>query len=301
MAEHVGHEGLSSEEFRRRAQSAYAASPIDDGRVLMSKQDRTKLAVNGATKYYDTKSGPLHALDNVSMRVRDGEFACVVGPSGCGKTTLLWSIAGLHSLTGGEVILDGEPVTGPHPQIGMVFQEANLLPWRNLDKNIEFPFEIKRQSPDRKHIDHLIDRVGLTGFGNKFPRELSGGMQQRAAIVRALSFNPSLLLMDEPFGALDAFTRDEMNLLVEEIWLETRKTIVFITHNITEAVFLSDRVFVMSSRPGRIAKIFNIEFPRPRTLDLLATKEVFDLVNEIKAEIEHEPSRTSNQLPAEAQ
>ena len=257
----------------------------------MTDSGEPKLVVRDATKYYDTKSGPLHALDNINMEVRDSEFACVVGPSGCGKTTLLWSIAGLHSLTSGDVILDGEKVTGPHPQIGMVFQEANLLPWRNLDKNIEFPFEIKGQPPDRAHIAHLLERVGLQGFGGKYPRELSGGMQQRAAIVRALSFNPSLLLMDEPFGALDAFTRDEMNLLVEEIWLETRKTIVFITHNITEAVFLSDRVFVMSSRPGRIAKIFDIDFPRPRTLDLLATKEVFDLVNEIKAEIEHEPAQ----------
>ncbi len=250
----------------------------------------TKLAVEDATKFYDTNSGPLHALDKTSLEIADGEFACVVGPSGCGKTTLLWSVAGLHSLTSGKVSLDGEAVTGPHPQIGMVFQEANLLPWRSLIKNIEFPFEIKREEPDRDHIGKLIDRVGLGGFENKYPRELSGGMQQRAAIVRALSFNPSVLLMDEPFGALDAFTRDEMNLLVEEIWLETRKTILFITHNITEAVFLSDRVFVMSSRPGRIAKVFDIPFSRPRTLDLLATKEVFDLVNEIKAEIEHSPS-----------
>ena len=248
-----------------------------------------KLAVENATKFYETKSGPLHAVDNFSMSVADGEFACVVGPSGCGKTTLLWSMAGLHSLTSGSVLLDGEAVTGPHPQIGMVFQEANLLPWRNLQRNIELPFEIKGETPDRKWIEHLLERVGLVGFDNKFPRELSGGMQQRAAIVRALSFNPSVLMMDEPFGALDAFTRDEMNLLVEEIWLETRKTIVFITHNISEAVFLSDRVFVMSARPGRLAKTFDIPFPRPRTLDLLATKEVFDLVNEIKTEIENAP------------
>ena len=254
----------------------------------------TKLVVEGATKYYETKSGPLHALDNVSMSVADGEFTCVVGPSGCGKTTLLWSVAGLHSLTSGSVFLDGQSVTGPHPQIGMVFQEANLLPWRNLTKNIEFPFEIKRQRPDREWIDHLLDRVGLAGFGNKYPRELSGGMQQRAAIVRALSFNPSVLLMDEPFGALDAFTRDEMNLLVEEIWLETKKTIVFITHNIAEAVFLSDRVYVMSARPGRMAREFAVPFDRPRSLDLFASRELFELVNEIKAEIEHTPSQAGN-------
>lgn len=257
-----------------------AAGSVDD-----------KLVIENATKFYDTKSGPLHAIDNFSMSVKDGEFACVVGPSGCGKTTLLWAVAGLHPLTSGNVLLDGEAVTQPHPQIGMVFQEANLLPWRNLDKNIRFPFEIKRQEPDTDRIEKLLARVGLEGFGNKFPRELSGGMQQRAAIVRALSFNPSVLLMDEPFGALDAFTRDEMNLLVEEIWLETKKTILFITHNITEAVFLSDRIFVMSTRPGRLAKVFNITLPRPRTLDMLATKEVFDLVNEIKAEIQNQPQR----------
>lgn len=257
-----------------------------------------KLVVNAASKFYATKSGPLHAVDQFSMSVSDGEFSCVVGPSGCGKTTLLWSIAGLHELSDGEVLLDGEKITGPHPQIGMVFQEANLLPWRTLNKNIQLPFEIKKQKPDHQHIENLLERVGLSGFENKYPRELSGGMQQRAAIVRALSFNPSVLLMDEPFGALDAFTRDEMNLLVEEIWLETRKTIVFITHNIAEAVFLSDRVFVMSARPGRLSKVFQIPFPRPRTLDLLATKEVFDLVNEIKAEIEHRPATASSSATA---
>ena len=255
---------------------------------------KDKLVIRDATKYYDTKSGPLHAIDNFNMEVKDGEFACVVGPSGCGKTTLLWSVAGLHPLTSGDVLLDGEPVVGPHPQIGMVFQEANLLPWRNLDRNIRFPFEIKGEEPDEKRIEQLLQRVGLGGFGKKFPRELSGGMQQRAAIVRALSFNPSVLLMDEPFGALDAFTRDEMNILVEEIWQETKKTILFITHNITEAVFLSDRVFVMSARPGRLAKVFEITLPRPRTLDMLASKQVFDLVNEIKAEIQHQPGDDDN-------
>jgi NitT/TauT family transport system ATP-binding protein len=258
--------------------------------MTVNSGGRAKLVVDNASKFYDTRSGPLHALDNYSMAVADGEFVCVVGPSGCGKTTLLWSLAGLHSLSSGQVLLDGEHVDGPHPQIGMVFQEANLLPWRNLDKNIQLPFEIKRSKPDMQWIEHLLERVGLAGFGNKFPRELSGGMQQRASIVRALSFNPSLLLMDEPFGALDAFTREDMNLLVEEIWLETRKTIVFITHNIAEAAFLSDRVYVMSARPGRLVKVFDVPYPRPRTLEMLAEREMFDLVNEIKAEIKHEPA-----------
>jgi NitT/TauT family transport system ATP-binding protein len=258
--------------------------------MTVNSGGRAKLVVNNASKFYATRSGPLHALDNYSMAVADGEFVCVVGPSGCGKTTLLWPMAGLHSLSSGQVLLDGEVVDGPHPQIGMVFQEANLLPWRNLDKNIQLPFEIKRTKPDLQWIEHLLERVGLAGFGNKFPRELSGGMQQRASIVRALSFNPSVLLMDEPFGALDAFTREDMNLLVEEIWLETRKTIVFITHNIAEAAFLSDRVHVMSARPGRLVKVFDVPYPRPRTLEMLADREMFDLVNEIKAEIKHEPA-----------
>lgn len=258
-----------------------------------------KLAVAGATKFYQTQSGPLHALDNISLNVGDGDFVSVVGPSGCGKTTLLWSMAGLHSLTSGSVTLDGEPVNGPHPQIGMVFQEANLLPWRTLSKNIQLPFEIKRQQPDQKWIAHLLDRVGLAGFENKFPRELSGGMQQRASIVRALSFDPSVLLMDEPFGALDAFTRDEMNMMVEQIWLETRKTIVFITHNIAEAVFLSDRVYVMSPRPGRLARSFDVAYPRPRTLDVMTDRAFFDMVNEIKAEIQHgTPNHTGTQQAA---
>ncbi len=250
-------------------------------------QSRPKLVVEDATKFYETQSGPLHALDRFSLDVGDGEFVCVVGPSGCGKTTLLWAMAGLHSLSDGRVLLDGAPVIGPHPEIGMVFQEANLLPWRSLIRNIRLPFEIKKQRPDSARIARLLERVGLAGFEHKFPRELSGGMQQRASIVRALSFDPSVLLMDEPFGALDAFTRDEMNLMVEQIWLETRKTIVFITHNIAEAVFLSDRVFVMSARPGRLAQTFTVDYPRPRTLEIMGERRFFDLVNEIKAHIQH--------------
>jgi NitT/TauT family transport system ATP-binding protein len=248
-----------------------------------------KLVIDRATKYYETKTGRVHALDNIHLEVNDHEFVSLVGPSGCGKTTLLWSMAGLHDLTSGEIRLDGQPIRGPHPKIGMVFQDANMLPWRNIQKNIEFPFEISGKPVDRQRIDTLMERVGLGGFGSKMPRELSGGMQQRASIVRALSFDPSVLLMDEPFGALDAFTRDEMNLLVEEIWLETRKTIVFITHSIAEAVFLSDKVHVMGARPGRMVKTFTVPFPRPRALDIMETREFFDMVNTIKAEIEHQP------------
>jgi NitT/TauT family transport system ATP-binding protein len=198
-------------------------------------------------------------------------------------------MAGLHGLSGGRVLLDGQTVTRPHPQIAMVFQEANLLPWRNLIRNIELPFELKRLDPDkhRARIDGLLHQVGLEGFQNKYPRELSGGMQQRASIVRSLSVDPSVLLMDEPFGALDAFTRDEMNLLIQQIWMETGKTIVFITHNIAEAIFLADRIFVMSPRPGRLSRTFEIDFPRPRPLSLTTTPAFIEIVGEIKASIDH--------------
>ncbi|TIQ38467.1 MAG: ABC transporter ATP-binding protein [Mesorhizobium sp.] len=244
-----------------------------------------KLGVQAASKVYSTASGDLLALDRCSLDVHANEIVSIVGPSGCGKTTLLWSMSGLHRLTSGSILLDGKEITGPRPEIGIVFQEANLLPWRNLDANINFPFEMKGEKPDRAWIAHLLNRVGLDGFGGKFPRELSGGMQQRAAIVRALALKPSVLLMDEPFGALDSFTREEMNRLVEEIWLDTKTTIVFITHSIEEAIFLSDRVVVLTTRPGRVAKVYDVPFPRPRSLEIMATKEVFDLTNRIKMDI----------------
>lgn len=256
-----------------------------------------KLGVQAATKVYQTGSGDLLALDRCSLDVQPNEIVSIVGPSGCGKTTLLWSMSGLHRLTGGTILLDGKEITGPRPEIGIVFQEANLLPWRNLDANINFPFEIKGEKPDRAWIAHLLHRVGLDGFGGKFPRELSGGMQQRAAIVRALALKPSVLLMDEPFGALDSFTREEMNRLVEEIWLDTKTTIVFITHSIEEAIFLSDRVVVLTTRPGRVAKIYDVPFARPRSLEIMATKEVFDLTNRIKMDIVGERRPQAQQQP----
>ena len=246
-----------------------------------------KMAIRDASKFYQTRSGAVHALDNVSLDVREGEFLCILGPSGCGKTTLLWSMAGLHTLSSGDITLGNEKITKPHPEIAMIFQDANLLPWRNLAKNIELPFELKRRAPDRARINMLLERVGLTGFENKFPRELSGGMQQRASIVRSLSVDPSVLLMDEPFGALDAFTRDEMNLLIQEIWMETKKTIAFVTHSISEAIFLADRVAVMSARPGRIAEIYDIDIPRPRSIDIQTQPDFIKRILDIKSRIEH--------------
>jgi NitT/TauT family transport system ATP-binding protein len=251
------------------------------------------MVVDAATKYYSTRSGAVHALDKVSLEVREGEFLCVLGPSGCGKTTLLWSMAGLHGLTDGEIRLGRERIVQPHPEIAMIFQDANLLPWRNLLKNIALPFEIKGRRPDLQRISRLLERVNLKGFEHKMPRELSGGMQQRASIVRSLAVDPSVLLMDEPFGALDAFTRDEMNLLIQEIWMETRKTIVFVTHSISEAIFLADRVVVMSARPGRVAAIYDIDIPRPRSVDIQTRPEFIARVLKVKASIDRGPTQTA--------
>jgi NitT/TauT family transport system ATP-binding protein len=251
------------------------------------------MVVEAATKYYETRSGPLHALDKVSLEVREGEFLCILGPSGCGKTTLLWSMGGLHRLTSGEIRLGRERILQPHPEIAMIFQDANLLPWRNLLKNIAFPFEIKHRRPDLERIHRLLERVNLKGFENKFPRELSGGMQQRASIVRSLAVDPSVLLMDEPFGALDAFTRDEMNLLIQEIWMETGKTIAFVTHSISEAIFLADRVVVMSARPGRISAVYEIDIPRPRSVEIQTRPDFIARVLQVKASIDKGPAQTA--------
>jgi NitT/TauT family transport system ATP-binding protein len=246
-----------------------------------------KLRVEGASKVYTAKSGPVQALEDISLEIGDGELVCILGPSGCGKTTLLWAMSGLHALTSGTVVLDGTPVDGPRPQeIGMIFQEANLLPWRNLRQNIEFPFEIKKKPVDRARVESLLHETGLAEFGGSMPRELSGGMQQRASIVRALAQNPSVLLMDEPFGALDAFTRDEMNLLLLRLWTESGQTIVFVTHNISEAIFLADRVVVLTPRPGRLAHIYEIDLPRPRTIEMTFEPGFIELVQQMKRTVE---------------
>ena len=247
----------------------------------------TKLRIESAGKIYASKTGPVHALEDFSLEVSEGELVCILGPSGCGKTTLLWAMSGLHALTSGRVVLDGRPVEGPRPQeIGMIFQEANLLPWRNLRQNIEFPFEIKHRPVNRQLVETLLRETGLAEFVGSMPRELSGGMQQRASIVRALAQDPGVLLMDEPFGALDAFTRDEMNLLLMRLWAETGKTIVFVTHNISEAIFLADRVVVMTPRPGRLAHIYDIDLPRPRTVEMSFEPGFIELVQDMKRTVE---------------
>jgi NitT/TauT family transport system ATP-binding protein len=255
--------------------------------VVLSATATPKIRIQGATKTYTTKTGAVRALENFSVDIRDGELVCILGPSGCGKTTLLWALGGLHALTQGEILVDGKPVQGPRPQeIGFVFQDANLLPWRNLRQNIEFPFEVKKRPVDEQRIERLVEETGLSGFERAFPRELSGGMQQRASIVRALAQDPAVLLMDEPFGQLDAFTRDEMNLLLLKLWSETRKTIAFVTHNITEAIFLADRVVVMTPRPGRLARVYDIDLPRPRTIEMTFEPDFIELIQDIKRTVE---------------
>ena len=210
-----------------------------------------------------------HALDRVSLDVRQGEFLAVVGPSGCGKSTLLRMIAGLLNPVSGEVSLNRKPVRGPQTELGIVFQSPVLLEWRTVLDNVLLQLELRDldPAPYRSRARELLAQVGLAEFGDRYPRELSGGMKQLAAIVRALIHDPPLLLMDEPFGALDALTREQMRIDLEALWAQTRKTVVFITHSIDEAVLLADRVVVMSPRPGRIEREIPIALPRPRGLD----------------------------------
>jgi NitT/TauT family transport system ATP-binding protein len=236
--------------------------------------------LSGVGMTYEAASGPVEALAGISLTVGAGEFVSLVGPSGCGKSTLLRILAGLRPATEGNVIVEGQRVTKPIPDIGMVFQAPVLLKWRTILDNILLPAELagkqKRSYWARAH--ELLEMAGLQGFADKLPRELSGGMQQRASLCRALLLDPPLLLMDEPFGALDAMTRDDMALELLRIWgerdlgREQRKTVLFVTHSIGEAVFLSDRVVVMSPRPGRIAADVAIDLPRPRTVELRASE-----------------------------
>jgi len=222
-------------------------------------------------KTYRTRRGDLvHALADIVLDVGDNEFVTLVGPSGCGKSTLLKLVAGLTPATGGTVTVRGQVVREPFPDVGFVFQQPVLLPWRSVLDNVLFSVEMLGLDPRqyRKQAGDLLELTGLGGFETKYPRELSGGMQQRVAICRALLPDPSLLLMDEPFGALDAMTREEMSLELLRIWDERRKTILFVTHSIPEAILLADRVVVMTPRPGRIARVLTVDLPRPRTMDL---------------------------------
>lgn len=236
-------------------------------------------------KVYESDRGFNHALSDVNLTVREGEFISLVGKSGCGKTTLLNLLAGLDSPTHGRVVLRDSEVTGARPdEIGYIFQQPVLLPWRRIIDNVLLNVEIMRRSP-KDHLDRADDLLRLVGLGDVkslFPHQLSGGMQQRVAIVRALIHEPALLLMDEPFGALDALTRDHMNVELLRIWGTTDTTVVFVTHDLREAAFLSDRIVVMSSGPGRIREIVESPLERPRHGDLIHTKEFNELTNTLE-------------------
>ena len=225
------------------------------------------ITISGVTKHYRTaRGGDVHALSEIDLAVGAGEFLSIVGPSGCGKSTLLMLVSGLIPATAGVIEVAGKPVKGAVDDIAIVFQRDVLLDWRTVLGNVLLPVEIKKLAPGshRRKASELLRSVGLAGFEDTYPGELSGGMRQRVASCRALVQDPGLLLMDEPFGALDALTREQMNLDLQRMWLRDRNTVLFITHSIEEAVLLSDRVVVMSSRPGRIADIVLDDLPRPR-------------------------------------
>ena len=240
--------------------------------------------VKDLSKYY----GKLHVLDNIKFDVSEGEFISIIGPSGCGKTTLLKIIGGLINSTKGEITIRDNPagLALKRRDIGFVFQNSNLLPWRNSLKNVGLPLEIiGKDNSSLNNPKKLLKIVGLEGFENAYPKELSGGMQQRVAIARALTFEPLILLMDEPFGALDEITRNKMNLELLRIWKEektTISTIIFVTHSIPEAVFLSDKVIVLSKRPAKIEKTVNIDLPRPRKTDMKHSKKYVEYIECIR-------------------
>ncbi|MBR0896736.1 ABC transporter ATP-binding protein [Bradyrhizobium tropiciagri] len=248
------------------------------------------IAVDGVGKTYVTQDGrSIQAVASVNVEIAKGEFLSILGPSGCGKSTLLMMIAGLVKPSEGVIRFEGKPVTDPHGDAGVVFQDAVLFPWRTVAQNVELPGEIRRVRRDarvKRSLD-VLELVGLKGFETKYPNELSGGMQQRVSIARALSMQPNLILMDEPFGALDAMTRDQMNLDLQRISLETGATIVFVTHSIAEAAFLSDRVCVMSGRPSTIRAIVPIEIPRPRPIEMMASDEMGRYVTELRKLLDH--------------
>jgi NitT/TauT family transport system ATP-binding protein len=246
-----------------------------------------ELHLNGLTKEFATASGErIVALEDINLEVRDEEFVCLLGPSGCGKTTLLRIIGGLDHATGGEALLNGIPIRGPNPKTAMIFQEYSLYPWRNVIENIMLGLEIRGISREKRleTARQYLEMVGLEGFERTYPYELSGGMRQRVAVARALAVEPEILLMDEPFGALDAQTRNRMQMELLRIWEMTRKTIIFVTHSVDEAVFLADRIVVLTRRPGRIKEIVEVpqERPRERTAQTFVSirRHVLDLIAE---------------------
>ena len=243
----------------------------------------SSIAARRVSMAFDTRGGEVRALDDVTVEIPDAHFACIVGASGCGKSTLLNIMAGLIRPTGGTVEVGERPVDGPGEDRGMVFQSYTLFPWLRVRENIEFGPSLKGVAKDerRRIASALLDEMGLVEFSRAYPNELSGGMKQRVAIARALANDPDVLLMDEPFGALDALTRAGAQRFLTQIWEQHRRTIVFVTHDIDEAIYLGDTVFVMSPRPGRIKEVVAVDISRPRSLDDVATTRFAELKHRI--------------------
>ncbi|WP_062358002.1 ABC transporter ATP-binding protein [Herbidospora yilanensis] len=254
------------------------------------------ISIKGVGKEYTTDAGPVRALTPTDLEIKPREFVVLLGPSGCGKTTLLRMLGGLitpteGTITIGDKLLYSEGDTRPSREalgsLGFVFQQSTLMPWRKIWKNIALPLEGKGvgRKERRQRAEELAEMMGLAGFLEHLPRALSGGMQQRVAIARALVHRPSILLMDEPFGALDAMTRDRMNSMLQQLWMDTGKTTVLVTHSISEAVFLADRVVLLSQRPGRIQDVVEIDFPRPRSLDIVKTPQFGEIVQHLRKQL----------------
>lgn len=266
-----------------------------------AKGSQSPLAVSATdfNAFYPTVSGEeFHALEDFNLHVEDGEFVVIIGPSGCGKSTFLRAVADLHDPdhVGGKLTVCGGPPRASRlsRQIGFMFQQPALLPWRSVIDNVNVPLEVAKIDNPRITPREMIKLVGLTGFENALPRECSGGMRQRVAMARSLMLQPSVLLLDEPFAAVDEFNRDRLNLALQDIWTATNPAVLYVTHSIMEAVFLADRIVVMSIRPGRVRGIIEVPFKRPRTLDLRTTVEFFNLMNEARGLFEHEPDVNHN-------
>ena len=243
------------------------------------------IRIQGLSKSF----GDVLALREIDCSIAQGSFVSIVGPSGCGKSTLLRILAGLLDYSDGSVVLDGEPIRGTRGDIGFVFQNSILLPWRTILDNVMLPAEVLGldMKAARERAMHLLHMVRLDGFEDKLPRQLSGGMQQRASIARALLHDPKILLMDEPFGALDALTRERMNLELQRIWAESGKTVILITHSIPEAIFLGDTVFVMTPRPGAIERVIRVDLERPRTMHAMSDPQFGRIADEIRELFSH--------------
>jgi NitT/TauT family transport system ATP-binding protein len=259
--------------------------------MTSAKEAAPIIQLTDVSKWYGTRDKPVHALAETNLNIAAGELVVLLGPSGCGKTTLLRMIGGLLDPTSGRIDVSGKELwrNGERQgeavaDLGMVFQDAHLFPWFTIEENIALPLKLRgvSRAERRERAQELMDLVKITGFEKRWPKELSGGMRQRAAIARALSYDPSILLMDEPFGALDAMTRDSMNVELQRIWQKTGKTIIVVTHSISEAVFLADRIVLLSPRPGRIDSIYKVDFPRPRGLDVQTSPEFQALVKTLR-------------------